>query len=173
MKLDVSPASVCSTISAASAISTATALSTGRAAAPRCLPDREGELSERESGLARYGYGERKAILDHRFFLSIEFQREATFDETIRSWESGVCVPWRREKMRRDRIAQLKEIERHKYYLSMQCGYDIGPEAAADDWIQHHAAPWREWWEHHWWEKQWWEREAETEAQKRPIPQLP
>ncbi|MBN1444166.1 MAG: hypothetical protein JXA90_15755 [Planctomycetes bacterium] len=107
--------------------------------------------------LSRYSISERRAILDHRFFLSIRLKREASFEETVSSWESGVCVPWRRKKMVRDRTAQLKEIERHKYFLSMQCGRDIGWEPAALDWIQNHAAAWRDWWEQHWFERQWWE----------------
>jgi len=110
--------------------------------------------------LGRYSTAEQKAILDHRFFLSISLQREASYEETLASWETGVCQAWRREKMRRDRHAQLKEIERHKYYLSMQCGHDIGWEPAAVDWIKNHAAAWREWWEHHWWEQQWWEQQS-------------
>jgi hypothetical protein len=113
-----------------------------------------------ERALHQYSYAERRAILDHRFFLSIELHREASVEETLVSWESGVCRPWRREKMRRDRYAQLKEIERHKYYLSMRSGYDIGWEPAALDWVKNHAAKWREWWERHWWEEQWWERQG-------------
>lgn len=108
--------------------------------------------------LVGYSLSERRAILDHRFYLSIDFRREASLLEAIRSWESGVGLPWRCEKMRRDRTAQLKEIERHKYYLSMQSGHDIGWDLATIDWVRNHAAAWRDWWEQHWWEEQWWER---------------
>ena len=118
----------------------------------------EGLDPETRGKLSRYSVAEQKAILDHRFFLSIELTREASFDEAIESWESGICRSWRHEKMMRDRYAQLKEIERHKYYLSMQCGFDIGWETAALDWVQNHAAGWRAWWEEHWWEQQWWEQ---------------
>lgn len=31
--------------------------------------------------------------------------------------------------------AELREIERHKYYLSQQRGYDVGFDCAADDWL--------------------------------------
>ena len=97
--------------------------------------------------LSKYWPSERRAILAHRFFLSLDLKREATMDETVKSWESGACIPWRRDKMRRDGQRQLKEIERHKYLVSQQLGYDIGAEAAAKDWVDHHAAAWRAWWE--------------------------
>lgn len=97
--------------------------------------------------LAKYWPSERRAILAHRFFLSLDLKREATLQETLRSWEAGACVPWRRDKMRRDGQQQIREIERHKYLVSQKLGYDVGAETAATDWIEHHAAAWREWWE--------------------------
>ena len=97
--------------------------------------------------LVRYWPSERRAILAHRFFLSVEIKREATLEESVGSWESGACMAWRRDKMRRDGLQQLREIERHKYLVSQRLGYDIGAEAAAKDWIENHAAAWREWWE--------------------------
>ncbi len=106
------------------------------------IADRMETSSEMDCSLAAYSPSERKAILYHRFFLSIELGKV-----------------WRRTKTQRDGIAQLKEIERHKYYLSMQSGRDIGWDVAIFDWIRNHAAAWREWWEQHWWEKQWWEEE--------------
>ncbi|MGQ9590087.1 MAG: hypothetical protein ACUVYA_07310 [Planctomycetota bacterium] len=113
---------------------------------------------ETEKRLGAYSPAEQKAILDHRFFLSIELARQATIEETLASWESHVSREWRREKSCRDRMAQFKEIERHKYYLSLQSGHDIGWDLATLDWVRNHAAAWREWWELHWWEKQWWEQ---------------
>ena len=97
--------------------------------------------------LERYWPSERRAILVHRFYLSLEQKREATLEAALRSWESGICVAWRRDKMRRDGQEQLREIERHKYFLSQRLGYDVGWEVAAKDWIEKHAAAWREWWE--------------------------
>jgi len=40
--------------------------------------------------------------------------------------------------------AELHEIERHKYFLSLERGYDVGFDVAEQDWLSHHAAPWRE-----------------------------
>lgn len=123
------------------------------------LGDHFGQLPpEARSSLRHYSLAEQVAILDHRFYLSIKLDRQATFEETLRSWEAGTCRSWRDEKMVRDRTAQVKEIERHKWYLSQRVGRDIGWEPAAFDWIEKHAAAWRDWWELHWYEKQWWEQ---------------
>lgn len=40
--------------------------------------------------------------------------------------------------------AEMREIERHKYFLSERAGRDIGFEAAAADWLEHHALAYRE-----------------------------
>lgn len=39
---------------------------------------------------------------------------------------------------------EIRDIERHKYFLSQQRGYDVGFEAAARDWLDHHAEEFRE-----------------------------
>ena len=36
----------------------------------------------------------------------------------------------------------IEEINRHKWLESEIAGYDIGFEAAAEDWLKHHAAVW-------------------------------
>ena len=33
---------------------------------------------------------------------------------------------------------EVAEIERHKYFLSENAGYDVGWEAAEKDWDEHH-----------------------------------
>lgn len=40
--------------------------------------------------------------------------------------------------------AELREIEKHKYYMSLARGEDVGFEAAAEDWLAHYAQSWRE-----------------------------
>jgi hypothetical protein len=35
-----------------------------------------------------------------------------------------------------------REIERHKYYLSLERGHDVGYEAAKEDWLENYAAQW-------------------------------
>lgn len=36
----------------------------------------------------------------------------------------------------------IEEINRHKWLESEIAGFDIGFEAAAEDWLKHHAAVW-------------------------------
>ena len=36
----------------------------------------------------------------------------------------------------------LAEIDRHKWFASEKAGYDIGFEAAAEDWLKHFAEAW-------------------------------
>lgn len=35
--------------------------------------------------------------------------------------------------------AQRAEIEKHKYFLSQERGYDVGLTVATEDWLLHHA----------------------------------
>lgn len=39
--------------------------------------------------------------------------------------------------------AEQREVERHKWLLSEECGCDVGIEHATQDWLEHHAAQWR------------------------------
>ncbi len=39
--------------------------------------------------------------------------------------------------------AERHEVERHKYFLSRERGYDVGFEMARNDWLEHHAPAWR------------------------------
>ena len=97
--------------------------------------------------LSDYSPSEQRAIRVHRYYLGIEYRREPSIQETIQSWENRFARSWRRQKSLRDLQAQLREIERHKYFLSKTAGHDVGWEAAAKDWIGSHAGAWREWWE--------------------------
>ena len=38
---------------------------------------------------------------------------------------------------------EIAEIERHKYFLSQNRGYDVGWESAERDWDEHHGPVWR------------------------------
>lgn len=86
-------------------------------------------------------------MIAHHVYLSLETHRPVSLEETIRSWESGACRSWRRRKMRLDGQEQLRQIELHKYFVSQRSGYDVGWERAAREWIENHAAAWRNWWE--------------------------
>ena len=45
------------------------------------------------------------------------------------------------KKLLRDKQV-IAEINRHKWLESEIAGYDIGFQAAADDWLKNHAAAW-------------------------------
>ncbi len=40
--------------------------------------------------------------------------------------------------------AEVREIERHKYLISIERGSEVSFEEAAQDWLKHHAQAWRE-----------------------------
>ncbi len=40
--------------------------------------------------------------------------------------------------------AEVAEIEKHKYFLSEQMGYDVGWETAEQDWESNHAETFRQ-----------------------------
>ena len=94
-----------------------------------------------------YWPSEQRAMLVHRWYLSIELKRQATVEETVQSWEKGPSKPWRKQKMLRDAEEQIRLIEKHKYLMSERCGHDVGIETAALDWVRNHAAAWRASWE--------------------------
>ncbi len=97
--------------------------------------------------LSEFSLSERRAVLIHKFSLSVQTSDDVTVEVALDSWESGFSQTWRRKKMRRDTQRQMNEIERHKYFLSEKYGRDVGWEAAAEDWVNKHARTWREWWE--------------------------
>ena len=97
--------------------------------------------------LEGYWNSEKVAIFRLHKKLHCQLRRDVGVKETVQVWESGACLAWRRDKMRLDGQRQLEEIERHKFLVSQQLGYDIGWEQAAMDWIERHASDWRQWWE--------------------------
>jgi predicted component of type VI protein secretion system len=97
--------------------------------------------------IAKYAASERRAISVHRFFLSVELQRSASVEETVKRGAGGPARGWRRDKMRRDGAEQHRQILMHKWYLSQRAGHDVGEELAALDWVSKHAGAWRTWWE--------------------------
>ncbi len=51
------------------------------------------------------------------------------------------AVKMDREKMLQDKEV-VEEINRHKWIKSEMVGYDVGFEAAAEDWFQNYAGAW-------------------------------
>jgi phosphocarrier protein HPr len=83
------------------------------------------------------------AIQDHKYFLSQQRGSEVTIEEAIEDFVRNFAEAWRREKLRRDNLAQQEEIEKHKYLRSKEAGYDIGRAPAAEEWCQKYAHIWR------------------------------
>ncbi len=107
----------------------------------------EDSLPEDEALLGGFRPSEQRAILEFCHLLGKDPRVAADLAEAIRAWESGLGRLWRRQKMSRDYQTQMSEIERHKYLVSERVGHDIGWDRAAHDWIDKHAAAWRDWWE--------------------------
>lgn len=40
--------------------------------------------------------------------------------------------------------AEARAIEVHKYFLSLEAGFDVGLDYAVDHWLIHHSARWRQ-----------------------------
>jgi len=40
--------------------------------------------------------------------------------------------------------AERRQVDRHKYFLSLERGRDVGFEMAARDWLEKHSQQWRE-----------------------------
>src|SRR5260221_3109669 len=86
---------------------------------------------------------ELKAVEEHKYFLSQSRGREVTIEEAIADFVKHYEDDWRREKLRRDNLAQREEIERHKYLRSQEVGHDIGRSSAAAEWCGKYAHIWR------------------------------
>lgn len=40
--------------------------------------------------------------------------------------------------------AEARAIEVHKYYMSLEAGYDVGLETAVVNWVMHYSGSWRQ-----------------------------
>jgi phosphotransferase system HPr (HPr) family protein len=86
---------------------------------------------------------ELKAIEEHKYYLSQQRGTEVSIEEAIDDFVQHFAEDWRKEKLRRDNLAQRDEIEKHKYLRSMAEGRDIGGSSAAEEWCQKYAHIWR------------------------------
>ena len=83
------------------------------------------------------------AIETHKYFMSLNQDREVSIEEAVDDFVEKYRTDWLREKQRRDNEEQIKEIERHKYLRSTEKGYDIGSRTASEEWIRTYAHLWR------------------------------
>lgn len=93
--------------------------------------------------IKNYCISEQRAVLVHRYYLGLKLNHEPTEEEIIESWENSCGPDWRRKKMKIDCNDQIREIEKHKYFLSQEKGSDIGISDATTDWITRYAKKWR------------------------------
>jgi phosphotransferase system HPr (HPr) family protein len=83
------------------------------------------------------------AIEEHKYFLSLERGAEASIEEAIEDFLQRFAEDWRREKARRDNLAQRSEIERLQHSRAAAEGRAIDPSAAAEEWCERYASIWR------------------------------
>lgn len=86
---------------------------------------------------------ELQAIEDHKYFLSLERGSEVTIDEAITDFAERYASSWRRDKARRDALAQLHEIDVRRRARSAAEGREVSRAEFAIEWCNHHAAAWR------------------------------
>lgn len=86
---------------------------------------------------------ELQAILEHQRALAAERGREVTLEEAMDDFFSHCRDVWWREKQHRDNVDQIHEIERHKYFRSIEERRDIGKQRAAEEWCSKYAHLWR------------------------------
>ncbi len=89
---------------------------------------------------------ERRAIEQHREFLSREHGRDCSFNEACEDWETNYAVQWRERRQAEMLAREREEILRHKWIESEKAQRDLGSEAIID-WIHRYAAQWREWYQ--------------------------
>lgn len=97
--------------------------------------------------LSGYWPSERRALLEHKYFLGLERGYDPPLEEAIESWERRYARQWRTEKMRRDAEAQLREIEAYRQRLIGELGRLVDFAEAARCWIRECEAQWRDHWE--------------------------
>ena len=51
-------------------------------------------------------------------------------------------IKFYQSKLYLERVAEKKEIDLHKWYLSEKAGHDVGLNEAITDWTMHHRYQW-------------------------------
>jgi len=86
---------------------------------------------------------ELQAILEHRRLMSLAQGGEVSLEQAIEDFVKHCRLHWLREKQRRDNVDQIHEIEKHKYFRSLEERHDIGRHLAAEEWCTKYAYLWR------------------------------
>jgi hypothetical protein len=73
--------------------------------------------------------------------IEVSLDVGGTMDQLNPCGEKGGSGAKKEEKLTRD---EKREVELHKYYLSMKAGYDVGWDLACEDWLKYYAKKYRE-----------------------------
>jgi phosphocarrier protein HPr len=87
---------------------------------------------------------ELNAVEEHKYYMSIEQNREVSIEEAISDFINHYREAWEKEKLRRENLEQIEEIKNYKTRLSMESGRDIDENAAAFEWRDMYAHIWRQ-----------------------------
>lgn len=83
------------------------------------------------------------AILEHQHAMSLAQGIEISLEAAIEDFAKYCRESWLRDKQHRDSNEQIQEIEKHKYFRSMEEKHDIGKKNAAEEWCAKYACLWR------------------------------
>lgn len=86
---------------------------------------------------------ELKAVLEHRHAMSLAQGVEISLEQAIEDFVKNCRSDWLREKQHVDNVEQIQEIEKHKYFRSIEEHRDIGKRFAAEEWCRKYAHVWR------------------------------
>ena len=91
-----------------------------------------------------FSTAERRAIDEHRYYLSKRAGYDIGEENTLRDWLTHHAHKWRQEHLKKDMEQQKLEILKHKWIESEKAGADQGVDAIID-WIEKYAVQWRHW----------------------------
>ena len=83
------------------------------------------------------------AILEHQHVMMLAQGTEVSLETAIDDFICNHRDKWLHEKQQQDSVAQINEIEKHKYFRSIEEKRDIGKKAASEEWCAKYAHLWR------------------------------
>lgn len=83
------------------------------------------------------------AILEHQRAMSQAQGVEVSLEAAIENFMGHCRESWLRDKQHHDIDEQIHEIEKHKYFRSIEEKHDIGKKTAAEEWCARYACLWR------------------------------
>lgn len=83
------------------------------------------------------------AILEHQRAMSLAQGIDISLEDAIKDFMGHCRASWLRDKQHRDSVEQIQEIEKHKYFRSIEEKHDIGKKTAAEEWCAKYAHLWR------------------------------